>query len=352
MSDTGLGQLMTMGLPGGRLDDEWRAFIRRVRPGGFILFRRNLRSPRQVRDLCDELRSLCDAPPILTLDQEGGRVSRLREIGEEPPSADALRRAGRVEWIEEHGRLTGQLLRMFGFNLNLAPVADILLDSTAENSLLNRCYGTTPEEAAAGAGAFLRAMQAEGVLGTIKHFPGYSMCTKDPHGALPVVDRTRSEMEPAELKVFRTLQDEAACVMIGHAVYPAFDGGRVPSSLSKAVIHGLLKTEMGYGGLVMTDDLEMGAIAGEYGVGPTVRMAMGAGNDLLLFCHQRECVDMALGVLERMPRETLAPALAAMAKFKERLSPPAAWDEAALADINRQIKALREKVAAAAVGPA
>jgi len=314
-----------------------------VQPGGFILFGRNLQSPGQVRELCDELRALCDTPPILTLDQEGGRVSRLKDIGHQPPSADQLRRCGDTNLIRRHGELTATLLRLFGFNLNLAPVADILLDSEAENSLLNRCYGTSADEVISKAGVFLDAMQDGGVCGTVKHFPGYSLCSKDPHGSLPLVDRSREEMEEHELKVFRALLHRSASAMIGHAVYPVFDPDGCPSSLSSRIIRDLLIGEIGYGGLVMTDDLEMGAISYEYGVAETVRMAIDAGNDLLLFCHQRECVEIALTTLSRLPADKCEKPLAKMREFKSKLSPAREWSAVAFDSINTDIQALREK---------
>ncbi len=336
-----IGQLLTMGLPGPSLTPSLRDFIRSAQPGGFILFARNLATPDQTRGLIDELVSLCYRPPIITIDQEGGRVSRLRVLGEEPPCADWLRRAGDDELISRHGRLTGQLLRLCGFNLNLAPVADILLDPEAENSLLNRCYGTSADEVIHKAGLFLSAMQGEGVQGTIKHFPGYSLCSKDPHGSLPIVNRTREEMEREELKVFRAMMPASACVMIGHAVYPHLDPQRLPSSLSPAIIRDLLRQEVGCDAMVMTDDLEMGAIAREHGIGPTVRMAMEAGNDLLLFCHQLECVEFALETLRSMPAESLARPLQAMAAFKEKLQPAPVWDPARFREINAEIGELR-----------
>ena len=344
MDSAEVGQLLTMGLPGPRLNDQWREFIRRVQPGGFILFGRNLESPGQVRELLDELRALCAVEPILTIDQEGGRVSRLKQVGEMPPYADELRRADRLDLITEHGRLTALLLRRFGFNLNLAPVADMLLDPERENSLLGRCYGTGPDETIRKAGAFLDAMQAGGVAGTVKHFPGYSMCGKDPHGSLPRVDRTLAELEEAELKVFRALCPRAACVMVGHAVYPALDDSRRPSSLSRAIGVNLLREDLGYAGLVMTDDLEMGAIAQEHGFGPVTRMAVEAGNDLLLFCHQREGVEIASRALQKMSRDTLSAPLERMARFKSTLQPPLPWDAAACLAVNEEIARLREQV--------
>lgn len=344
MATQSVGQLLTMGLPGPDPDPGLRSLIRDTQPGGFILFGRNIESPAQLRRLTDDLRSLCDTPPIITVDQEGGRVSRLNNIAEAPPCADALRRANDPSLVESHGDLTARLLRLFGFNLDLAPVVDILLDPDADNSLPDRCYGTTHAEVTRNAGLFLRALQAGGVAATIKHFPGYSLCRADPHREFPVVARTRAELESAELAPFRSLAAVAAAVMVGHAHYPALDPEPRPSSFSPTIISGLLRDTIGFRGLVITDDLEMGAIAKRYGPADTVRMAIAAGNDLLLFCHQTECVEIAVRTLGKMPPSELSAPLARIAAFKRAIPPTPPWSDAEFRAVNDGIRRLREAV--------
>lgn len=333
-----------MGLPGPEIDPGLRTLIRALQPGGFILFGRNIESPAQLRGLTDDLRSLCDIPPIITVDQEGGRVSRLNNIAESPPPADALRRAADPRLIESHGTLTARILRLFGFNLDLAPVVDILLDPGADNSLPERCYGATADEVSENAGLFLRALQRGGVAATIKHFPGYSLCRADPHREFPVVGRTRAELESDELAPFRALAPESAALMVGHAHYPALDAVSRPSSFSPVIISGLLRATLGYRGLVITDDLEMGAIAKRYGPADTVRMAIAAGNDLLLFCHQIECVEIAVRTLARMPLAQIEAPLARIAAFKATLSLPPAWSDEEFRSVNEGIRRLRDAV--------
>lgn len=340
---TPVGQLLTMGLPGPDPDPELRSFIRAIQPGGFILFGRNIETPSQLRRLTDDLWSLCDEPPIITVDQEGGRVSRLSNVAEMPPFADALRRAADPSLITDHGALTARLLRLFGFNLNLAPVVDILLDPNLDNSLPDRCYGTTPEEVSRNAGLFLRALQAGGVAATIKHFPGYSLCRSDPHREFPVVDRTSQELDAEELAPFRSLLHESAAIMVGHAHYPALDPDPRPSCFSPVIVSQLLRQNMGFRGLVITDDLEMGAIAKQHGPADTARLAIAAGNDLLLFCHQTECVEIAHRTLAAMPSNRLADAMSRITAFKRKLSPPPPWDDAEFRSINEGIRRLRER---------
>src|SRR6202171_5020922 len=159
MSADSLGQLILTGVPGPQLDAETGKLFRRVQPGGFILFARNIESAAQLRKLIDDLRDLSEIEPIITIDQEGGCVSRLRLIGNEPPNAQQLRDRNDLALVRRHGEITGQLLRIFGFNLDLCPVLDISFDDEADNSLRGRCYGKSVEQVNRTAGAFNEAFQ-------------------------------------------------------------------------------------------------------------------------------------------------------------------------------------------------
>ncbi len=330
-----LGQLLLTGVPGKVLDAETAATFRHIQPGGFILFGRNIESPGQLRKLIDDLRDLCVVEPIITIDQEGGRVSRLKLIGNEPPNANALRDRGDLALIERHGSITGRLLRMFGFNLDLCPVLDISFDDEADNSLRGRCYGNDVAQVIANADAFNDGLRAEGVRSCGKHFPGYSRAPLDAHHELPTIDLSRSELEAHELAVFRHFCAPDASgasavdsMMIGHAFYPALEESQTPSSLSHAVITDLLRGDLGFRGLVMTDDLDMGAILNHFGLEETIRLAITAGNDLAMICHRIPCVEDALGFLEKVARPELDRALANVAAFKKKMVAPDPWDEA------------------------
>ncbi len=171
MKGDSLGQLILTGVPGFELDSETAALFRSVQPGGYILFGRNIQSAAQLRKLIDDLRDLSEIEPIITIDQEGGRVSRLRLIGNEPPNAQQLRDRDDVALVRRHGEITGQLLRLFGFNLDLCPVLDISFDDEADNSLRGRCYGKSVEQVVRLAGAFNDAMRAEGILNISRDIP-------------------------------------------------------------------------------------------------------------------------------------------------------------------------------------
>src|SRR5437667_10785096 len=161
MNTDSTGQLILTGGPGKELDSQAARLFRRVQPGGFILFARNIESSAQLRKLIDDLRGLSEIEPIITIDQEGGRVSRLRLIGNEPPNAQQLRDKNDIDLIRRHGDITGRLLRLFGFNLDLCPVLDISFDDDADNSLRGRCYGKTVEQVVRNAGAFNSALRGQ-----------------------------------------------------------------------------------------------------------------------------------------------------------------------------------------------
>ena len=180
-----LGQLIMTGVPGKEVDGKTAKLFRKVKPGAFILFGRNIESAQQLRKLIDDLRDLSEIEPIITVDQEGGRVSRLRLIGNEPPNAQQLRDKNDLELIRRHGDITGRLLRLFGFNLDLCPVLDISFDDDADNSLRGRCYGKTVDQVVHNAGAFNGALRGQGIASCGKHFPGYSAAGSDAHYELP-----------------------------------------------------------------------------------------------------------------------------------------------------------------------
>ncbi len=329
MERTKIGQLLLSGVPGPELDSASAAVFRRVQPGGYILFGRNIKSALQLRKLIDDLRDLSSVEPIITIDQEGGRVSRLREIGNEPPNAQQLRDKGDPELVARHGHITGRLLRLFGFNLDLCPVLDISFDDEADNSLRGRCYGKTVDQVIHLAGQFNDGLREEGIASCGKHFPGYTCATIDAHHELPEVKRTRAELDAAELAVFRHFitADQLDSMMICHAFYPALDPSHTPTSLSEAVITGLLKKEFGFKRLVMTDDLDMGAILNHYGLDETIRLAITSGNDLAMICHRIQCVEDAWRILDHLPAAALDRALESVHEFKKKLVPPDPFSE-------------------------
>jgi beta-N-acetylhexosaminidase len=338
------GQLIMTGVPGAELDAETAALFRRVQPGAFILFGRNIKSAVQLRKLIDDLRDLSEIEPIITIDQEGGRVSRLRLIGNEPPNAQQLRDRDDLELVRRHGEITGRLLRLFGFNLDLCPVLDISFDDEADNSLRGRCYGKSVEQVVRLAGAFNEALRAEGILSCGKHFPGYSAATVDAHHDLPKIERTRAQLDQEELAVFRHFTSTVDSMMICHGWYPSFNPIKKPASLSKEIVTDLLRGEFGFDGLIMTDDLDMGAILNEYGLEETIRLALGAGNDLAMICHRVGSIDEVHRTLGKLPRAQIQRALESVTRTKAKLAAPRVFSESAFKKIDDSIWDLRVAV--------
>jgi beta-N-acetylhexosaminidase len=364
MKGDSLGQLILTGVPGKELDAETAELFRRVQPGGFILFGRNIESAVQLRKLIDQLRDLSEIEPIITIDQEGGRVSRLRLIGNEPPNAQQLREKNDVDLIRRHGDITGRLLRLFGFNLDLCPVLDISFNDDADNSLRGRCYGKTVEQVVRNAGAFNDGMREQGIASCGKHFPGYSAATVDAHHDLPKIERTREELDAEELAVFAKFVGRGGSplaavasaeeanrptnvvdsMMICHGWYPCFEPEKTPASLSHRVITELLREELGYEGLIMTDDLDMGAIMNEYSLEETIRLAIAAGNDLAMICHRVPSIAEGHSTLQKLPADQTIRALGSMARFKKNLAQPDEFSEAAFRKIDNEIWDLRVAV--------
>jgi beta-N-acetylhexosaminidase len=343
LHDSRLGQLLLTGIPSTELDSTTAARLKKLQPGGFILFSRNLESPQQLRKLCDDLRDLSQVEPIITIDQEGGRVSRLRYIGHEPPNALQLREKNDPSLIDRHGKLTGRILRLFGINLDLCPVLDISYDDQADNSLKGRTYGANAQQVITNAGIFNRAMRKAGTLSCAKHFPGYGPAECDPHEFLPIITKTREELLETELVPYTALMPELDSVMTCHANYRAYDpdNERLPASLSHNIVQKLLRDQLGFDGLAITDDLDMGAILNEVSFEQAIQGAIKAGNDMVMICHRLEMVEQAKIHLETLPNPVVHDALIRMEKFKKKLPKPDHFSLENFNAINDEIWKLR-----------
>lgn len=287
-----IGQLFFIGIPGAAVDDQTRDLLSHIRPGGVCLFSRNVREREQTRELLDSLRALSTVEPFLSVDQEGGLVDRLRRIVTPMPPPNQIRTA---DDAAEFGRIVGETLRVLGFNMNFAPVIDVVEVEREHfsNGLHSRAFGRSREEATEFASSFLTAMQRSGCLGCVKHFPGLGASEVDSHKELPSVAVSEDEFRATDLFPYRALLagDTVKSVMIAHAAFPNIglqevdqNGKLLPSSLSPAIISNLLRGELEYDGLVLTDDLEMGAIVENYGIGEACKMAIKAGVDMLAIC--------------------------------------------------------------------
>ncbi|MDH3627067.1 MAG: beta-N-acetylhexosaminidase [Acidobacteriota bacterium] len=279
------GATLMVGLPGTELSREDVEFLDDLRPGGVILFDRNLETPEQTRRLLRDLRRCVPDRSWFSIDQEGGRVSRMaRWIG---PTASALELVGRgPEVIHEFAATTARTLASLGFNMDFAPVVD-LSPSDAPNGIGDRAYGVTPSAVIPSAAAFLAGLQDHRVAGCLKHFPGLGDTHVDSHKSLPCVTRTRAELQE-DMEPYGRLAGESVAVMVGHGHYTAFDAEPTPATLSSHIVRKMLRGSCGFEGLVVSDDMEMGAVAAWDTEGGAAVQAIDAGCDLILYCWAAE----------------------------------------------------------------
>ncbi|MDR1669038.1 MAG: beta-N-acetylhexosaminidase [Oscillospiraceae bacterium] len=277
-------QMLMAGIEGLTAGTDAVAAIRETGAGGVILFSRNVESAEQLSRLTASLRELNGEhiPLLIGVDEEGGRVSRMPPEVENLPAAFTLREKG-TDYAALGGVLAAECLT-FGFNINFAPVLDIR--SNASNTVIgDRAYGSAWEEVTAAGVHVMNGLSGAGVAPVIKHFPGHGDTAADSHTELPVVTKTVDQLWERELLPFQAAIDAGApAVMVGHILLEAVDDG-LPCSLSPRVVNGLLREEMGFRGVVCTDDLTMAAVTGSYDIGEAAVLAAEAGCDLLLVCH-------------------------------------------------------------------
>ncbi len=292
------GQFLWIGFEGTTFSPALESLLDRVRPGGVILFGRNIESPRQVRALTDALFRSLAIPPFLALDQEGGRVNRLLPILGPTPAPHALAsRARPAEAIRRQSTATSLALKSLGFNVNFAPVLD-LSGPDGRNGIGDRSFGEDPGRVADLAGLFAKEHLRAGVIPVGKHFPGLGSASADSHLTLPVIRRSRRLLLDRDLLPYRRLRRLLPIVMVGHAYYPALQGRRPqPATLSRKAI--ALLRRIGFRGLVLTDDLEMGAIDAAMDSGRVALAALEAGNDALMFCRSEDKILAAHEAVER-----------------------------------------------------
>lgn len=289
-----LGHLFMVGLPGHTLDASSRELIVSYGINNFIIFKRNVASPRQLAALCAALRDACRAAgvgqPLISIDQEGGTVARLPPPFTQFPDARTLAEGGKPEEaLREYALTCARELLGVGINMNLAPVLDVC--PAGQGYFMERRVLGAEAGVVARLGALLiETMQRHGLAACAKHFPGLGAAKLDPHEVLPVVDAGAEVLRAHDLPSFaRAFAVDVAAVMTSHTIYDGLDPA-TPATLSPTILHDLLRREMGYDGLVITDDLEMGAIENAQSVAAASLGAMQAGADMLLICHDHEKV--------------------------------------------------------------
>lgn len=329
-----IGQMLMCGFHGTELSEDIERLIREEHLGGIIYFRRNLTEPAQVAKLSASLQQLALAnggvPLLIAIDQEGGMVMRIDQGVTPIPGSMALGATGDAGAAYEAAKVTGSELKAMGINMNFAPCLDI--NNNPLNPVIGvRSYGGDAETVGRLGTAAVQGYQEAGIAATVKHFPGHGDTGEDSHTALPVVPHPRERLDRLELAPFRRAAKLGVdAVMTAHVLFPAVEPERLPATLSPRVIDGLLRQELGYDGVVVTDCLEMNAIAEHYGIAEGAVMAVEAGADLVLVSHRIERQQTALDALVqavesgRICEERIDRSVERLLALKRRVAPAAA----------------------------
>lgn len=349
-----LGQLMIVGLEGTSMQEDAREMVESHRIGGFILYKNNITSVSQTVKLLNELKSANQSHPAplwLSVDQEGGKVSRMPQELISLPSARKVAAEKNLDYAYAVGEALGTEVASLGFNMNFAPVLDI--DSNPNNPVIgDRAYGRTPESVIDTGIAVMKGLQSKDVAAVVKHFPGHGDTSVDSHLDLPVVDKSLDELEAFELLPFiEAVQQQADAVMVAHLLIPALDE-QVPASLSHAAITGLLRDKLGYDGVVMTDDMTMGGILKHYKIGEAAVQSILAGGDIVLVGHDRQLQLQVLQALQDsvqsglLSEERIDESVYRILKLKARYSlQDKPLEQVKSVAINQQVEALLDAAA-------
>jgi beta-N-acetylhexosaminidase len=320
-----IGQLLIAGFDGHQLPVELVTLAREFGLGGVILFARNIVDPEQVAELCfDASRLMPELPLWVSVDQEGGRVARLQAPFTRWPPMATLGRSGDVRLAERFARAMAAELKAVGITLDYTPVLDIL--TNPKNPVIgDRALAETAEDVARLGSGIIRTLQAEGVAACGKHFPGHGDTSTDSHHELPLVEHPIERLRQVEFVPFRAaIKAEVATIMTAHVLLPALDEER-PASLSPRIVQTLLREELGYQGVIISDDLEMKAIANEFAVPAAGVLAIQAGCDAMLICSgdqdtQAAALEALVHAVEddRLRLSRVEDALARQRRAKER----------------------------------
>jgi beta-N-acetylhexosaminidase len=320
-----IGQLLIGSLPGPSITAEYRSLAREFDVGGTILFARNVEAPEQVAELSGSLEELGrDTPAWVSVDQEGGRVARLKEPFTRWPPMAVLGRAKSDALAERFGRALARELRAVGITLDYAPVLDI--HTNPKNPVIgDRAFAEQADAVARLGCAVIRALQSEGVAACGKHFPGHGDTSTDSHLELPLVEHPPDRLRAVEFAPFRAaIREQVAFIMTAHVLVPALDENQ-PATLSPAIVQALLRDELGYDGVILSDDLEMKAVSARMPVPTAAVQAIRAGCDAVLVCSgdvelQAATLEALIKAAEsgELPRKRLDDAFTRLRRAKER----------------------------------
>jgi len=294
-----IGQLIILGFDGTEVSPRLGSLLKRIQPSGVILFARNIVTAEQTHKLLKDCQACVDEPLFTCVDLEGGKVDRLRNVIGPAPSAADVFATGDGRLFRKHGKIIGESCRTLGFNTDFAPVVDLAFEASRK-VMSSRAVSADPKRVTVYAREFLAGLRSAAVLGAIKHFPGLGEASLDTHHELPSVTKPWKKLWEQDLAPYRALRREAPMVLVGHAAYPLVTHDRTPASLSEKWIRGVLRKKIGYRGLVISDDLEMGGVLKAAPIEQAAIQHIRAGGDLCLICHVEEHV---VGAYEKLMQE-------------------------------------------------
>jgi beta-N-acetylhexosaminidase len=284
-----VGQLLILGYDGLSIDAKLRTALETLQPSGVILFARNIEEPRQTWQLLRDSQSTTSVPMFLCVDLEGGTVDRLKNVIAPAPSVKDVFATRSRKVFRMHGNILGLEARALGFNTDFAPVFDLGFDAS-RSVLTSRTASVDPGETIEYAREFLRGLKAAKVLGCGKHFPGLGEANLDSHHDMPVVQKSWKKMWEEDLAPYRELRHQIPFVMVAHASYPEVTNNKLPASLSRKWMQDVLRKKIGYQGLIISDDLEMGGVLSTGEIEDVAVETLRAGADMFLVCHNQELV--------------------------------------------------------------
>lgn len=300
------GRVIACGFDSTQVTPELREILREVRPAGLVLFARNVESPEQVAELCRELKSLrADEPLLLCVDQEGGRVARIKAPATEWPTLRTLGRIGDAKLAERFGVALGREVRAMGFDVDFAPVLDV--DTNPDNPVIgDRSLERDPDRVATLGAAICRGLQAAGVAACGKHFPGHGDTNTDSHLELPTLEHELDRLRAIEWPPFKAAIDAGvSSIMTAHVMVPVIDEIH-PGTLSAKVLDHL-RDELAFSGVIVSDDIEMKAVAERYTPMEMASLGLNAGVDLFLACHKPEVIlELYRGVVQAVERDEIS----------------------------------------------
>lgn len=281
------GQTIIMGFHGAEMSDRVRGLLGDIQPAGVILFARNITATKQTHSLLRACRDLVKTPIFSCVDMEGGIVDRLKNVVAPAPAVEIVAATGDPKIFRNHGKIIGESVRALGFNTDFAPVFDLGLPAS-KKVLGSRTASADPTKVIEYARAFLAGLKSAGVLGCGKHFPGLGEANLDSHHELPIVQKDWKKLWNQDLLPYRKLRAQLPFVMVAHAAYPGVTHDHRPASLSQQWISDILRKEIGYKGLIVSDDLDMGGVLAAASVEKAAIETLRAGADMFLVCQREE----------------------------------------------------------------